>query len=302
MGKIAFLFSGQGDQKSGMGKDIYYSYPSAAKVFDTLEKIRPCTKEQCFQGSEEILKQTRNTQPCIYALETAYCEILKENGIIPSCTAGFSLGEISACCFAGIFSLEDGFRLVIKRAQLMEQEAIKNNTFMAAVLKLDESHLTEICKNFKGIYPVNFNCPGQISVSGLEEEKEKFFASIKENGGRAVPLNVSGAFHSPFMEEASRRFLLELESFSLNKPSIPIYSDVTGELYTENIKELLSQQIKSPVRWEKIIRNMISSGVDTFIEIGPGKTLTNMVKKTDKDVKAYSVCDLDEVLKEVKPC
>lgn len=173
---------------------------------------------------------------------------------------------------------------------------------MAAVLKLEESHLTEICKNFKGIYPVNFNCPGQISVSGLEEEKEKFFASIKENGGRAVPLNVSGAFHSPFMEEASRRFLLELESFSLNKPSIPIYSDVTGELYTENIKELLSQQIKSPVRWEKIIRNMISLGVDTFIEIGPGKTLTNMVKKTDKDVKAYSVCDLDEVLKEVKPC
>ena len=302
MGRIAFLFAGQGDQKGGMGKDIYYSYPSAASVFDTLENIRPSTKEQCFSGSDEILKQTKNTQPCLYALETAYCEVLKENGIVPSCTAGFSLGEISACCYAGIFSLEDGFRLVIKRAEFMEEEALKNDTFMAAVLKLEPSCLSEICKKFKRIYPVNYNCPGQISVSGLTEEKEAFFEAVKENKGRAVPLNVSGAFHCPFMDEAGSKFLDELERFDLCNPTVPIYSDLTGELYQDNIKELLSKQINHPVRWEKIIRNMIFSGVDTFIEIGPGKTLTNMVKKIDKDVKAYSVCNLDEILKEVKPC
>lgn len=302
MGKIAFLFAGQGDQRSGMGKDIYCSYPSAAAVFDTLEEIRPYTKEQCFNGSEEILKQTKNTQPCLYALEAAYSRILTENGIVPFCTAGFSLGEIAACSLAGIFSLEDGFRLVIKRAEFMEEDSLKKDTFMAAVLKLEESDLFEICKNFRGIYPVNFNCPGQISVSGIQKEKEEFFEYVKKNGGRVVPLNVSGAFHSPFMEKASRKFALELEGFALNKPTIPIYSDKTGELYAEDIKELLSQQIKSPVRWEKIIRNMILSGVDTFIEIGPGKTLTNMIKKTDKNVRAYSVCNLDEVLKEVTPC
>ena len=301
MRRIAFVFSGQGDQFPGMGKDVYEKYPEAKEVFDTLEDLQPGLKELCFFGTSDDLKDTKNTQPCLYALENAYLEILKNYNISPLSAAGFSLGEVAAARCAGVFSLKDGFKIVSARGKLMAESA-EDDTFMAAVLKLSEEKLEEICSRFNNIYPVNFNCPGQISVSGKIAEREEFLKEVKEAGGRAVPIKVKGAFHSPFMDDASEKFGEELKKFTLSQPSIPLYSNITGEIYKEDILSQLKSQINHPVRWEKLIRNMISDGIDTFIEIGPGKTLTNMIKKINKDIEAYSVSYLDEILEKVKTC
>ena len=173
----------------------------------------------------------------------------------------------------------------------MQQEADKFDTAMAAVVKLDEQQVRNLCDQFSGIYPVNFNCPGQITVSGLSSQMPGFFAKVKEAGGRALPLKVKGAFHSPFMEEAARSFREELSRAEIRPMTIPLYSNVTARLYDGDVAGLLSRQIASPVQWEKIIRNMIADGFDTFIEIGPGRTLTNIIKKTDPSVRAVTAAE-----------
>ena len=173
----------------------------------------------------------------------------------------------------------------------MQQEADKFDTAMAAVVKLDEQQVRNLCDQFSGIYPVNFNCPGQITVSGLSSQMPGFFAKVKEAGGRALPLKVKGAFHSPFMEEAARSFREELSHAEIRPMTIPLYSNVTARLYDGDVAGLLSRQIASPVQWEKIIRNMIADGFDTFIEIGPGRTLTNIIKKTDPSVRAVTAAE-----------
>lgn len=300
MGKIAFVFSGQGDQFPGMGKELYEKYPVAKEIFDACDEIRKGTKEQCFFGSDEELKETKNTQPCLFAMEYACAKVLSEHGIAPSAVAGFSLGEVVASAFAEVFDLQTGFSLVCKRGELMQAEAEKHDTSMAAVVKLDNEKVAELCSSLNSVYPVNFNCPGQVSVAGLSSEMAKLADLVKAEGGRAIPLKVKGAFHSPFIQEASKGFLEALCRYECKKPSPSLYSNVTAMPYGENIKELLSKQISSPVKWEELIRNMIASGVDTFIEIGPGKTLTNMIKKIDGTVRAYSGLDLDTVLAEVK--
>ena len=205
--------------------------------------------------------------------------------------AGFSLGEVVAATVSGIFDNETGFSLVCKRGELMQNEAEKFDTSMAAVVKLTEEQVQEACSKYSDIYPVNFNCPGQITVSGLSSQMADFSADIKELGGRAIPLKVKGAFHSPFMNEAAKAFAAELEKAKINEQSITLYSNKTAEPYTDDVTGLLSSQICSPVQWEKIVRNMIEAGADTFIEIGPGKTLTNMIKKISADVKAMTVAD-----------
>lgn len=299
MGKIGFIFSGQGDQYSGMGKEFYEKYPSFAKVFDACDSVRQGTKEMCFSGAEEDLKETSNTQPCLFAYELACVELLKEKGIVPLSCAGFSLGEVSACTAAGIFDLETGFKLVSQRGKFMSEEAKKVDASMMAVVKLTEDKLLEICDKFENVYAVNFNCPGQITVSGLSEEMDSFAKEVKEAGGRALPLKVKGGFHSPFMKKASESFYLELKGANHHSPCIPVYSNLTSEPYTENVEELLSAQICNPVKWEKSIKNMISAGIDTFVEIGPGKTLTNMMARISTEVKAYSFSDY---LNEVEKC
>ena len=173
----------------------------------------------------------------------------------------------------------------------MQREAEKYDTSMAAVVKLTEEQIEDLCKKYNYVYPVNYNCPGQISVSGHSEEIKDFSAKVKEAGGRAIPLKVKGGFHSPFMEEAARSFAKELEQVSIKKPKIKLYSNMTAKPYTEDIIELLSGQIKNSVLWEKMIRNMISEGVDTFLEIGPGNTLTNIIKKIDSSVKVIGVTE-----------
>lgn len=299
MGKIAFVFSGQGDQFPGMGKDFYEKYPIAAKVYDMCENQRPGTLVQCFEGSEDELKETKNTQPCLFAMELAASSVLLEKGITPSAVAGFSLGEVVSATVSGIFDNETGFRLVCKRGELMQREAERFDTSMAAVIKMTPEQVREICEKYSDVYPVNFNCPGQITVSGLSSQMAEFFADVKTAGGRAIPLKVKGAFHSPFMKEAANAFAKELAQAEIKEKTVTLYSNMTAEPYTDDVVGMLSKQIESPVLWEKIIRNMIDDGIDTFIEIGPGKTLTNMIKKINLDVKAVSV---SEYLAEVEAC
>lgn len=299
MGKIAFVFSGQGDQFPGMGKDLYEKYPVAEEIYDLCDEIRPGTSAQCFNGTEEELKETKNTQPCLFAMELAAASVLIGKGITPDVVAGFSLGEVVAATVSGTFDNETGFRLVCKRGELMQSEAEKFDTSMAAVVKLTAEQVQDVCSKYSDVYPVNFNCPEQITVSGFSSQMADFFSDIKAAGGRAIPLKVKGAFHSPFMKAAAESFAEELKQSVTKERNITLYSNMTAEVYTDDVESLLSAQICNPVQWEKIIRNMISDGVDTLIEIGPGKTLTNMIKKISADVKAVNIM---EYLAEVEGC
>ena len=294
MGRIAFLFSGQGDQYPGMGKELYEKYPAAAQVFRMCDDLRPGTMQQCFSGTAEELKETKNTQPCLFAMEMAAAEVLLQQGIVPDAAAGFSLGEVAAAAAAGCFDLETGFRLVCRRGELMQEEAQKHDTAMAAVVKLTAEQVTAICDRYPDLYPVNFNCPGNITVSGLAAQMPAFFADVKAAGGRALPLKVKGAFHSPFMAGAAEAFAQELAKAEIKNSRIPLYTNVTGQPYAGDAAGLLSRQIASPVQWERTIRNMIADGIDTFIEIGPGRTLTNMVKKIDPTAAAKTVTEILE--------
>ena len=299
MGKIAFVFSGQGDQYPGMGKDLAEKDSVAASVYRMCDSIRPGTSMQCFEGTEEELKETKNTQPCLFAMELAAADVLMKKGIVPNAVAGFSLGEVVAATVSGMFDNETGFRLVCKRGEIMQREAEKYDTFMAAVVKLTPEQVQEVCDKYTDVYPVNFNCPGQISVSGLSAQMSDFLADVKALGGRGIPLKVKGAFHSPFMKEAADAFAEEVAKAEIKERTVTLYSNMTAEPYTEDVVGLLSKQICSPVQWENIIRNMVAEGIDTFIEIGPGKTLTNMIKKINPEVKATCVT---EYLAEEKEC
>ena len=295
MGKIAFLFSGQGDQFPGMGKNFAERYPESAAVFASCDAIRPGTSGTCFAGTAEELRQTAVTQPCLYAVELAQAAALTAAGVEADAVAGFSLGELSAAAFAGMFDRETGFRLVCRRGELMQEQAEQFDTAMAAVLKLSEEQVRSLCSRYSDLYPVNFNCPGQITVSGLAEQMGEFLKDVKTAGGRGVPLKVTGAFHSPFMAEAAVGFAAELRKVTLMRPRLPVYSDLTAGVYTEDAVTLLSKQICSSVRWEQLIRNLISDGFDTFVEVGPGKTLTNLMKKIDPAVRALTA---EQILEE----
>lgn len=286
MGRVAFVFSGQGDQYPGMGKELFEKYPTAGGIFDLCDQIRPGTASQCFSGTAEELKETANTQPCLFAMELAAAEVLREKGIVPDAVAGFSLGEVIAAAFAGLLDHSTGFSLVCRRGQLMQAAAETHDTAMAVVVKLPAETVESLCAKHPGLYPVNYNCPGQITVSGLSSEMAAFSAEVKAAGGRALPLKVKGAFHSPFMADAAKAFAEDLAKTEMNPPAISLYSDVTAEEYSGDPAYLLAKQIASPVRWETLVRNLIAAGVDTFIEIGPGKTLTNMITKIDPAVKA----------------
>lgn len=300
MGKIAFVFSGQGDQFPGMGKQLCEQYGTAAEVFSLCDSLREGTSRQCFEGSEDELKETKNTQPCLFAVEMAAFKVLQEKGIKPDMVAGFSLGEVVALTAAEKLSLEDGFKLVCKRGELMQSAAEKFDTSMAAVVKLPNEKVEELCAAYSQVYPVNYNCPGQVSVAGLTEQMPQFSADVKAAGGRAIPLKVKGAFHSPFMNGAAESFAKELENAAFAKGETQVYSDVTAQPYEGDERELLSKQICSPVKFEKIVRNMIAQGADTFVEIGPGKTLINMIKKISADVKTYCTAEMETLIDEVK--
>ena len=294
MGKVAFVFSGQGAQYSGMGKSLYEASAAAKAVFETAEQIRPGTMQQCFEGALEEVSITKNTQPCLFCVDLAAAEALREAGIEPDMVAGFSLGEVAAVTFAGIFTQAEGFSLVTKRGEALLAAAEKVDSAMAAVLKLANEKVEELCRMHPGVFPVNYNCPGQLVVAGLKSSLGDFLSDVAANGGRAVPLNVSGGFHSPFMESASIRLAQVLSGMDVKAPQMPVYANYTAEPYGENdAKLLLEKQVSNPVRWQQTVERMIEAGVDTFVEVGAGKTLCGLIKKTNRTVKVYNVEDAD---------
>ena len=298
MGKIAFLFAGQGAQYVGMGKDLYDNMPEAAKIFDMGEQVRPDTKKQCFEGDSDTLSKTENTQPCLFLTDLACARALTNKGINPDMIAGFSLGEISALAYANVLSDEDAFKLVTVRGKVMSECASKNPGGMVAVVKLTNEQVDNAAKKYNQVYPVNYNCPGQVSVAGNSEELQEYAKDIKELGGRAIKLAVSGPFHTPFMQEATDILVKELNTMDVNEPSMIMYSNMTGEVYPENksdIIDTIAKQASNSVRWESIIRRMYEDGCDTFIEVGLGKTLSGFVQKTLKDVKVFNVSDMESL-------
>lgn len=297
MGKIAFVFSGQGAQYSGMGKSLYETSNTVKKLYDECEEYRTGTKEQSFSGSDEELKITSNTQPCLYLVDLSAALALNEKGIYADGTAGFSLGEIAALAYSGAYSYTDGFRLVTKRGELMSSAALEADTSMMAVLKLDSKTVSDLASEFDGLYAVNYNCPGQVVVSGLKSRMPQFCEKAAQAGGRCVPLAVSAAFHSPFMNKAADGFSEELKKYDIKAPEIPVYSNLTAQPYEESVADVLGNQMKSPVRWQETIENMIKDGYTDFIEVGAGKTLSGLIKKISKEVRVFSVEDKDSLEK-----
>ena len=294
MGNVAFIFSGQGAQYPGMGRGLYENSTAARAVFEIAEKVRPGIVEMIFSGSEAQLARTENTQPCVFCVDLASAAALKEAGVSADMLAGFSLGELAALTFSGAVTYEDGFRLVCKRAALMQKASDGIKAAMAAVLKLTDDEVKAVCSEFEGVYPVNFNCDGQVVAAGIIDELEKFMRRVKDVGGRTVPLKVGGAFHSPLMAEASTSFAEVLSSFEIGSPKIPLYSNVTARPYG-CIKELLAKQICSPVLWRATVENMIQAGAEIFIEAGPGKTLCGLVSRISDKVRVFNVEDCDSL-------
>ena len=289
---IAYVFSGQGAQSPGMGFDIFCKSKAGKRVFEMADSIRPGTSKQCFEGTKEELSLTLNTQPCLFTVDLAAARAMDELGYKADMAAGFSLGEIAALAYADVFSDEEAFQLVCKRAEYMHNASLESPGSMVAVLGLEADKVIEICGHFTKAEPVNFNCPGQTVVAGLPQELEQLIAEVKEAGGKARKLAVSGAFHSSFMNEAAENLGRWLLSTSPQKPRIPLYSNKTGALYSSDIKELIEHQICSPVKWQAIVENMAASGVDTFIEVGAGKVLCGLVTKTVPRAKAIHYSEL----------
>ena len=302
MGQIAFLFSGQGAQTPGMGQSWIKHGGRAKAVFDMAETLRPGTCAECFEGDKETLSQTQNTQPCLFCVDLAAAEALREAGISPAAVAGFSLGEIPAAAFAGMLSPEKAFALVVERGLAMQACAQANPGSMAAVLGLSDETVEAACEAH-GSFPVNYNCPGQLVIAGETEALTATIAELKAVKGRVLPIGVSGAFHTPYMKGAKEALQDFLSKNPLRIPRLPLYANQTGKPYAEPLEKQLCEQVANPVRWKETLFNMWQDGIRVFIEVGIGQTLCGLVKKTLPEATVLSVTDgesLQAALAELK--
>jgi [acyl-carrier-protein] S-malonyltransferase len=310
LGKIAFIFPGQGAQYIGMGKEISELYPSAADVFERANNALGFDiREMIFNGDEETLTITENTQPAILTASMACLMPLLETGIRPDYTAGLSLGEYGAHVLSGTFSFEDAVRVVRKRGRFMQDAVPAGLGAMAAILGLDREEVIDICEIAQSagvIGPANFNCPGQIVVAGETAAVDEAIRIATEKGAkRAVLLNVSAPFHCVMLEPAGEKLKKVLEGVEVHPMTIPVVANVTGKVIPseDQVKDLLVQQVSKSVFWEDSIRAMMEAGVDTFVEIGPGKVLSGFVKKIDRGLRALNVENkqsLDKTLEALK--
>ena len=294
MGKIAFLFSGQGAQKPGMGSSFYGENPRVRALFDRAEALRPGTLDMMFSGDETELRKTINTQPCLYLADLAAAMAMADLGVQPDGVAGFSLGELAALAFAGAYTGEAGFSLVCSRGKRMDAAASEVEASMAVIVKLDNATIEGLCARFNEVYPVNYNAPGQLAISGVPGEMKKLSQAAREAGGRMIPLNVSGGFHSPFMDSAAQGFAGELEKMTFQKLNLPVYANYTGRPYGDDIPALLKEQMNHPVKWEDTIRAMAADGYDTFVETGCGNVLQKLVEKILPEAKVFAVSNMDQ--------
>ncbi|TKJ91506.1 [acyl-carrier-protein] S-malonyltransferase [Paenibacillus sp. CFBP13512] len=303
MGKIAFVFPGQGAQKVGMAKDVYDALPQAAELFKTADEVLGFSiSELAFEGPEEQLKQTANTQPALLTASIALFEALKSKNITPDYVAGHSLGEYSALVAANALDFDQAVAIVRARGQYMEQAVPSGQGAMAAVLGAEREPLAALCAEISAtghaVELANVNCPGQIVVSGSVEGVNAVAARVKEIGGkRAIMLEVSGPFHSSLMKSAADQLSERLQTVSFRDAIVPVVANVTAKTVTQgsDIQALLVEQVYSPVLWEDSVRFLIHEGVDTFIEIGPGNVLTGLIKKIDKNVRLINISSLESI-------
>ncbi|MBD3234965.1 MAG: ACP S-malonyltransferase [candidate division Zixibacteria bacterium] len=291
--KFAYVFPGQASQYVGMCREFLEGYPPAEGMFEAASEILGVDlKNVCLEGPEDVLVQTKFTQPALYVHSCIADRFLTERGIIPDCAAGHSLGEISALASAGSISYEDGLRIVAERSRAMQEDCDNNPGTMAAVMGLDIKQVEEICEGIDGIVqPANFNSPIQIVVSGEIEAIELFMERAKDAGAkRVVKLAVGGAYHSPLMDSTPQRLSDLLERMEFRPPKFPVIANVTGEAYEADhqFADYLVRQIQSPVLWSPSVDYMLSSGIDTFIEVGPGKVLQGLIKRSAKGAKLLS--------------
>lgn len=293
--KIAFLFAGQGSQKIGMAKDLYENIEICKEVIDKGEDILQMPiKEMMFNGSEDEIQATENAQPAIILESIAIMRALQEENIQATYTAGLSLGEYASLVYANVLSEKDALEVVKERGRIMGSSLPKGLGKMAAILKLDDEKVKELINkcSVKGIIEgVNYNCPGQIAIAGENEAIDMAILEAKEMGGKAVELKVSGPFHSSLLKNASEDFYEVLKDIEVKSPSLKVYSNYKGALYEDkdDIKMILKKHIMSPVYFEKILRDMMDRGVDTFIEIGPGKALSGFVKRINRKVRTFNI-------------
>ena len=309
--KIGFLFPGQGSQTLGMGKDLYDQYEEAKKVYDRVSEITGVDiKKISFEGPEEVLNETKNTQLAILTESLAILEVLKKNNIVSDMSAGLSLGEYTALIEDNIFDFEDGIKLVQKRGEIMQNYIPQGNWKMAAILGLDENSVIEACKEVKEgfVVPANFNTIGQIVISGDEEAVIKAGEIAKEKGAKKVSvLNTTGPFHTAKLDKCSEKLKEELQKTNINKKDSKVVKNIDGKQYTasDDVVDVLSRHIMNPVKFTEDLKAMYEEGIRTFIEIGPGKTLSGFVKrmKFEEEIKIMNIfnCEtLEEVIKEVK--
>lgn len=307
MSKIAFLYPGQGAQYVGMGKDLYEVSKDFREVIEEAEDILNLNiKDICFFGPKEKLQLTEITQPAVFINSMAITKILIKEGILPCAAAGLSLGEYSAFTAAGIMEFNDGLKIVKKRGKLMEEAVPAGIGGMAAILGLKDEKIENICKDISSegfrVFPANYNCPGQMVISGDSEGVESAMVSVKNAGGKAIKLAVSGPFHTPLLLEASLKLKEEAVKYNFNKPNMPVILNTTGEVYDgiSDIKDIMSNQMISPVLWSKTIATLIDMGIDTFLEIGPGKALSGFMKKINPQCKVLNIENINTLNKAIE--